>query len=193
MPSLFDIDDIVKCIDPDGQDSYLTEGKEYKVLRLNDGMIELCADSGFDRFFNEDRFELILNTSIKKFNVGDIVINVDDSEADITIGVPYKVIGFDREDNSIDFLDDAGDRRTRNAEQYATFDEYVKILQVKVQDAKKVLHEVGDKFTYHNDIYTVIETTVNNKKLYALMCDSGDIWTGFKETLRIPNNFRKLK
>lgn len=191
MPSLFDLDDIVICENDSDYENYLTNGKLYKVLRILNNCLEVISDDGVVRVYAEARFSLT-NKDMPKFKVNDIVINVNDDDDDLTFGKPYKVLRTDEEFNTIEICDDVNDKRTRYSEYYATFEEYVKDLAEKVELAKHVTHKVGDTYSYNNDIYTLIETSVNNITYYALMCADGNIWNRFDTKINVPNNFRKI-
>ena len=64
----------VKCIDIESQ--YLTVGKEYDVIEVNDSFYKVRDDSGRTRWYYDSRFEIVKTPKEYKFSVGDkVVIN----------------------------------------------------------------------------------------------------------------------
>ena len=66
----------VKCVDKDG-DVCLTTGKDYNVLRYEDGYYEVKNDVGYTWWYHHTRFEVVTTPKDKQeFSVGDkVVIN----------------------------------------------------------------------------------------------------------------------
>lgn len=186
------------CIECDTSCKYLTSGKTYKVIETDydngSDMVKIMCDNGSERWFQDARF--VLNTTIPKFSAGDIVINNEDSDSDLTIGQTYKVVSSDfthGTEGHIQIYDDAGDFRNRPAAWYITVQEYIENIHKKVEELKKPTYHVGDKFCINGRIFTIIETILDGDKMYALVCKEGSFHTSLRTDLKfvLDNNFVK--
>ena len=70
----FKVDDVVKCVDA-GVCNNLTIGKEYVLIEVSDGMLEVENDKGICFYYYSHRFELSKGsaTTPPKFKEGDMV------------------------------------------------------------------------------------------------------------------------
>ena len=163
----FKVGELVKCIDNDWQEYFLTENKFYEIETVSELHIEVKDDQGIISKYLKIRFEPRKSSKVHNFEIGDKVVCKDLDSSPlfaITLNKIYEIVGVT--DRYINIICDEGRETTYRPDKFRRFGAVdissdKEDLSLRLGDIIEVFDRRCVVTEVHNNAYVVLRSEDN--------------------------------